>query len=70
MKSRKVQTQAFAMCLAVMTAAQTMSGYAAVQKSEPSYYQGSWLREGESWKYQSSNGSFLTGWVFTASGWY
>ena len=70
MKSRKVQTQAFAMCLAVMTAAQTMSGYAAVQKYEPSYYQGSWLREGESWKYQSSNGSFLTGWVFTASGWY
>ncbi len=31
---------------------------------------GSWVREGQNWRYQAADGSFAKGWVHTASGWY
>ena len=70
MRTRKIQKQAFAVCLAIMTAAQTMTGYAATITAGAAPDHGSWVREGQNWKYQAADGSFAKGWIHTASGWY
>lgn len=70
MRNRKIQKQAFAVCLAIMTAAQTMTGYGATITAGAAPDHGSWVREGQNWKYQAADGSFAKGWIHTASGWY
>ena len=70
MRTRKIQKQAFAVCLAIMTAAQTMTGYGATITAGAAPDHGSWVREGQNWKYQAADGSFAKGWIHTASGWY
>lgn len=70
MRNRKIQKQAFAVCLAIMTAAQTMTGYGATITAGAVPDHGSWVREGQNWKYQAADGSFAKGWIHTASGWY
>ena len=70
MRNRKIQKQAFAVCLAIMTAAQTMTGYGAAITAGAAPDHGSWVREGQNWKYQAADGSFAKGWIHTASGWY
>lgn len=70
MRNLKIQKQAFAVCLAIMTAAQTMTGYGATITAGAAPDHGSWVREGQNWKYQAADGSFAKGWIHTASGWY
>lgn len=70
MRTHKIQKQAFAVCLAIMTAAQTMTGYGATITAGAAPDHGSWVREGQNWKYQAADGSFANGWIHTASGWY
>ncbi|WP_182430586.1 hemoblobin-interacting domain-containing protein [Clostridium sp. OM02-18AC] len=70
MRTRKIQKQAFAVCLAIMTAAQTMTGYGATITAGGAPDHGSWVREGQNWRYQAADGSFAKGWIHTASGWY
>ena len=69
-RTHKIQKQAFAVCLAIMTAAQTMTGYGATITAGAAPDHGSWVREGQNWKYQAADGSFANGWIHTASGWY
>ena len=45
MRTRKIQKQAFAVCLAIMTAAQTMTGYGATITAGAAPDHGSWVRE-------------------------
>lgn len=70
MRTRKIQTKVFAVCLTIMTAAQTMTGYGATSTAGLVPAQGSWIHEGQNWKYQAADGSFIKGWVHTTSGWY
>ena len=65
MRTRKIQKQAFAVCLAIMTAAQTMTGYGATITAGAAQDQGSWVRDGQNWKYQAADGSFAKGWIHT-----
>lgn len=70
MRTRKIQTKVFAVCLTIMTAAQTMTGYSATSTTGLVPAQGSWIHEGQNWKYQAADGSFIKGWIHTTSGWY
>ena len=70
MRTRKIQTKVFAVCLTIMTAAQTMTGYSATSTTGLVLAQGSWIHEGQNWKYQAADGSFIKGWIHTTSGWY
>ena len=70
MRTRKIQTKVFAVCLTIMAAAQTMTGYSATSTTGLVSAQGSWIHEGQNWKYQAADGSFIKGWIHTTSGWY
>lgn len=70
MRTRKIQTKVFAVCLTIMIAAQTMTGYSATSTTGLVPAQGSWIHEGQNWKYQAADGSFIKGWIHTTSGWY
>lgn len=70
MRTREIQTKVFAVCLTIMTAAQPMTSYGATSTAGLVPAQGSWIHEGQNWKYQSADGSLIKGWVHTTSGWY
>lgn len=70
MKKKGMGKRAFAACLAVMTVAQSNAFAATGNVGGAFLQQGTWIQEGQNWKYRGTDGVMKTGWIHTASGWY
>ena len=70
MKKKDMGKRAFAACLAVMTVAQSNAFAATGNAGVAFLQQGTWIQEGQNWKYRGTDGVMKTGWIYTASGWY
>lgn len=70
MKKKGMGKRAFAACLAVMTVAQSNAFAATGNAGGAFLQQGTWIQEGQNWKYRGTDGVMKTGWIYTASGWY
>lgn len=70
MRKKGMGKRAFAACLAVMTVAQSNAFAATSNVGGTFLQQGTWIQEGQNWKYRGTDGVMKTGWIHTASGWY
>lgn len=70
MKKKGMGKRAFAAWLAVMTVAQSNAFAATGNAGGAFLQQGTWIQEGQNWKYRGTDGVMKTGWIHTASGWY
>ena len=70
MKKKGMGKRAFAAWLAVMTVAQSNAFAATGNAGGAFLQQGTWIQEGQNWKYRGTDGVMKTGWIYTASGWY
>ncbi len=70
MRKKGMGKRAFAACLAVMTVAQSNAFAATSNVGGAFLQQGTWIQEGQNWKYRGTDGVMKTGWIHTASGWY
>lgn len=70
---RKVRSRrAILAAVTVLAAAQATSAYASTGPVSESQggQTGTWIHEGQIWKYRGSDGALKNGWVKTDSGWY